>query len=95
MIQHPSHHVADHEVEQLVGQRVVRTTKAGHGVPAGLGDDARRPVRLPAQNTNTRFRQKYGKKEEFPKLCSFVFLTFCFFLCFFGACWETERYFKS
>lgn len=78
MIQHPSHHLADHEVEQLVGQRVVRTTEAGHGVPAGLGDDARRPVRLPAQNTNTRFRQKYWKKERVSQTVLICFSNFLF-----------------
>lgn len=52
-----SHHLSDHEVEQLVGQRIVWTTEAGHGVPAGLGDDAGRPVHLPAQ-TDTHAHQK-------------------------------------
>lgn len=36
-----------------MGQGVVWTAEAGHGVPAGFGDDARGPVRLPVQ-TETR-----------------------------------------
>lgn len=44
-----SHHFSDHEVQQLVGQRVVWTTETSHGVPTGLGDDAGRPVHLPAR----------------------------------------------
>lgn len=42
-----THHFSDYEVEQLVGQGVMWTTEAGHGVPAGLGDDAGRPIDLP------------------------------------------------
>lgn len=44
-----AHHFSDHEVEKLVGQRVVWTPETSHGVPAGLGDDARRPVHLPVR----------------------------------------------
>lgn len=51
-----SHHLSNHEVEQLVRQRVVWTPKTSHGVLAGLGDDARRPVHLPAQ-THTHTTQ--------------------------------------
>lgn len=47
MFQSP-HHLGHHEVEQLVGQRVVRTAEISHGVQTGPGGDAGRPVDLPA-----------------------------------------------
>lgn len=44
-----SHHFSNHEVEELVGQRVVWTTEASHSVPTGLGHDAGCPIHFPAQ----------------------------------------------
>lgn len=52
---YPSHHFSDHEVEQLVGQRVVWTTEISHGVNAVIGGNAGRPIHLPADtHTHTR-----------------------------------------
>lgn len=42
------HHLGHHEVEQLVGQRVVRTAEISHGVQTRPGGYAGRPVYLPA-----------------------------------------------
>lgn len=44
----PPHHLSHHEVEQLVGQGVVRAAEISHGVQTRPGGDAGRPVHLPA-----------------------------------------------
>lgn len=49
------HHFPNHEVELLVGQGVVLTTKVSHDVQTGLGGDTGGPVDLPAgTHTHTR-----------------------------------------
>lgn len=42
------HHLSHHEVEQLVGQGVVRTAEMSHGVQTRPGGDAGRSIHLPA-----------------------------------------------
>lgn len=59
-----SHHFSNEEVEQLVGQGVVPTSKVSHGVQTGLGGNAGGPIDFPAhtfahrQQTQLRFQFK-------------------------------------
>lgn len=66
------HHLCHHEVEQLVGQGVVRTAEISHGVQARPGGDAGRPVHLPA---DTRRRHTTPSAASGPAFASEPTLT--------------------
>lgn len=55
-----------------MGQRVVWTTEMSHGVQAGLGGNAGRPIHLPA-GTQTAY------KGHVPHTEAALYLCFCFF----------------